>query len=76
MDIQNEKTYDAVFWAGVLGLTQYLVPLVNEAFGEHYRIMIERKISGLHHCPPSSFHRRTQHRMQQYLHLSANHTWH
>ena len=35
MDIQNEKTYDAVFWAGVLGLTQYLVPLVNEAFGEH-----------------------------------------
>ena len=36
MDIQNEKTYDAVFWAGVLGLTQYLVPLVNEAFGEHF----------------------------------------
>ena len=36
MDIQNEKTYDAVFWAGVQGLTQYLVPLVNEAFGEHF----------------------------------------
>ena len=35
-DLQNEKTYDSVFWTGIVKLTGYLVPLVNEAFGEHF----------------------------------------
>ena len=36
MNIQNEKTYDSVFWTGVVRMTRFLIPLVNEAFGEHY----------------------------------------
>ena len=36
MDIQNEKTYDSVFWTAVVKMTRFLIPLVNEAFGEHY----------------------------------------
>ncbi len=32
----NEKTYDSVFWTGVVRLTRHLVPLVNEVFNEHY----------------------------------------
>ncbi len=36
MDIQNEKTYDSVFWTSVVKMTRFLIPLVNEAFGEHY----------------------------------------
>lgn len=35
-DISSEKTYDSVFWTGVVKLTEYFVPLVNEAFGEHF----------------------------------------
>ena len=35
-DIQTEKTYDSVFWTGVVRLTPYLIPLVNEVFGTHY----------------------------------------
>ncbi|MBQ7506319.1 MAG: hypothetical protein IJT05_03240 [Lachnospiraceae bacterium] len=35
-NFNHEKTYDSVFWTGVVRLTPYLVPLVNEAFGEHY----------------------------------------
>ncbi len=29
----TEKTYDSVFWTGVVRLTRHLVPLVNEVFG-------------------------------------------
>ena len=36
MDIRNEKTYDSVFWTSVVRMTRFLIPLVNEAFGEHY----------------------------------------
>ena len=36
MDILNENTYDSVFWTSVVKMTRYLIPLVNEAFGEHY----------------------------------------
>lgn len=36
MDIQNEKTYDSVFWTSVVKMKQYFIPLVNEAFGEHF----------------------------------------
>ena len=36
MDIQNEKTYDSVFWTAVVRMTRFIIPLVNEAFGEHY----------------------------------------
>ena len=36
MEIQNEKTYDSVFWASVSNWTEWLIPLVNEAFGEHF----------------------------------------
>ena len=36
MGIENEKTYDAVFWAGVINMKKYIIPLVNEAFGEHF----------------------------------------
>ena len=36
MQIQNEKTYDSVFWTSVVKMTKFLIPLVNEAFGEHY----------------------------------------
>ena len=34
--IQSEKTYDSVFWTGVVKMTRYCIPLVNEAFGEHF----------------------------------------
>ena len=34
--VENEKTYDNVFWTGVVRLKNCLVPLVNEAFGEHF----------------------------------------
>ena len=36
MDIQNEMTYDSVFWAGVTNMKDYLIPLVNETFGTHF----------------------------------------
>ena len=36
MGIENEKTYDAVFRASVQNMKDYLVPLVNEAFEEHF----------------------------------------
>ena len=36
MDIRNEKTYDSVFWTSVVKMTKYFIPLVNEAFGEHF----------------------------------------
>ena len=36
MEIQNEKTYDSVFWTSVVRMTRFIIPLVNEAFGEHY----------------------------------------
>ena len=36
MDIRNEKTYDSVFWTSVVKMTRFFIPLVNEAFGEHY----------------------------------------
>ncbi len=35
-DIKNENTYDSVFWTAVVKMTRYLIPLVNEAFGEQY----------------------------------------
>ena len=34
--IENEKTYDSVFWTGVVKMSKYFIPLVNEAFGEHF----------------------------------------
>ena len=34
--LKNEKTYDSVFWTSVVKMKEYLVPLVNEAFGAHY----------------------------------------
>ena len=34
--IENEKTYDSVFWTSVEHMTSYFIPLVNEAFGEHF----------------------------------------
>ena len=34
--LENEKTYDSVFWTGVVKMTRYLVPLVNEVFGTDY----------------------------------------
>ena len=36
MNIESEKTYDSVFWTGVVRMTRFLIPLVNEAFNEHY----------------------------------------
>ena len=36
MNIENEKTYDAVFWTSVVHMKQYVIPLVNEAFGKHF----------------------------------------
>ena len=36
MEVQNEKTYDSVFWTSVVKMKQYFIPLVNEAFGEHF----------------------------------------
>ena len=36
MDIQNEMTYDSVFWTGVTNMKDYLIPLVNETFGTHF----------------------------------------
>ena len=36
LPLQNEKTYDSVFWTGVVKMTQFLVPLINEAFGEKF----------------------------------------
>ena len=36
MSIENEKTYDSVFWTSVSKMTSYFIPLVNEAFGEHF----------------------------------------
>ena len=35
-DPHNEKTYDSVFWTAVVKLTEFIVPLVNEAFGERF----------------------------------------
>jgi hypothetical protein len=35
-DIENEKTYDAVFWTSIVKLKRYFAPLVNEVFGEHF----------------------------------------
>ena len=34
--IKNEKTYDSVFWTSVIKMTKFFIPLVNEAFGEHF----------------------------------------
>ena len=34
--IENEKTYDSVFWTSVVDMKEYFVPLVNELFGEHF----------------------------------------
>ena len=36
MSIENEKTYDSVFWSSVSNMPGYFIPLVNEAFGEHF----------------------------------------
>ena len=36
MDILNERTYDSVFWTSVVKMTRFFIPLVNEAFGEHF----------------------------------------
>ena len=36
MDIKNEQTYDSVFWTAVVKMKRFLIPLVNEAFHEHY----------------------------------------
>ena len=36
MGIENEKTYDAVFKVSVQNMKDYLIPLVNEAFKEHF----------------------------------------
>ena len=36
MNIENEKTYDSVFWTGVVKMKRFFIPLVNEVFGEHY----------------------------------------
>ena len=35
-ELENELTYDSVFWTGVVKLTRFLIPLVNEAFHEHF----------------------------------------
>ena len=34
--LKNETVYDSVFWTSVNMLTRYLIPLVNEAFGERF----------------------------------------
>ena len=34
--IENEKTYDSVFWTSVVDMKEYFIPLVNELFGEHF----------------------------------------
>ena len=34
--IENEKTYDSVFWTGVVKMKLFVVPLVNETFDEHF----------------------------------------
>ena len=34
--LKKEKTYDSVFWTGIVKMTRFLIPLVNEAFQENY----------------------------------------
>ena len=36
VDLKNEKTYDLVFWTSIQKHTEFLIPLINEAFGEAY----------------------------------------
>ena len=33
-ELKNEKTYDSVFWAAIVKLRRFIVPLINEAFGD------------------------------------------
>lgn len=34
--VENEQTYDSAFWTCLEKLREYVVPLVNEVFGEHF----------------------------------------
>ena len=36
VDLENEKTYDSVFWTALVKMTDFVIPLVNEVFGEHF----------------------------------------
>ena len=36
LQLQNEKTYDSVFWTSIVKMTQFLIPLINEVFGERF----------------------------------------